>query len=122
MLNRTTSWLLAHGPRAWLHRRARQTDQIVPPERMTRMYGSLKRRLSDKIEDVLDEACVTGDLQTAEELLAVLELIHARTPRLIGRDRRENADRLTRFRGEVGKLRERRQAHRRVASASHASS
>ncbi len=121
MLSRTRSWLLAHRPQAWLNQRGRDAEQIVPQERMTRMYVSLKRRLSDKIEDVLDEACVTGDLQTAEELLAVLELMHVRPPRLIGRERRSAGDRLIRFRTEVETLRERRAVRRRGLDASHAS-
>ncbi|MDE2006889.1 MAG: hypothetical protein KGI51_10010 [Rhodospirillales bacterium] len=84
------------------------------------MYVTLKRRLSDKIEDVLDEACVTGDLQTAEELLGVLELMHERTPRLIGRERREAGDRLIQFRHEVETLRERRASRRRSQDATQA--
>ena len=74
------------------------------------MYVSLKRRLSDKIEDVLEEACVLGDLQTAEELLQVLELLYARQPRTTGPDRRRQADRLASLRNEVT-----RQRHLRTA-------
>ena len=85
------------------------------------MYASLKRRLSDKIEDVLEEACVIGDLQTAEELLQVLELMHAREPGAHGPDRRRRTDRLAALRTEVVRQRQLRAARaaraaRRLAS------
>ncbi len=44
-------------------------------ERINRV---LRRRLSDRVTDVFYEACVGGDLETAEELLAVLEAMHER--------------------------------------------
>ncbi|MDE2581783.1 MAG: hypothetical protein KGL52_09125 [Rhodospirillales bacterium] len=81
------------------------------------MYGSLKRRLSDKIEDVLEEACVIGDLQTAEELLQVLEFMDARHPRNDGPDRRARATRIMQLRKEVE-----RQQQLRAARLSRATS
>jgi hypothetical protein len=93
-------------------------EPAVPPERMSRMYVSLKRRLSDKIEDVLEEACVIGDLQTAEELLQVLEFMHARHPRAIGPERRASADRLANLRREVERLRQARAARANRSSSS----
>ncbi len=65
------------------------------------MYVSLRRRLSDQVEDVLEEACVIGDLQTAQELLQVLEYMHARSPRASGHDRRVQVGRLASLRTEV---------------------
>lgn len=79
------------------------------------MYVSLRRRLSDRIEDVLDEACVIGDQQTAEELLSVLELMAERPPRLLGRERRARTERLAQLRLEVARLRERQTRRRRPA-------
>ncbi len=113
MLNRTRAWLAAHCPRGWSAAEGRQPEQTLPQERMNRMYLSLKRRLSDKIEDVLDEACGIGDLQTAEELLSVLELMTARPPRLIGRERRDRTERLEELRRSVTLLRDRNASRRR---------
>ena len=114
LLNKTRTWLSA--------RRARGTgsDVAIPAERMTRIYVSLKRRLSDQVEDVLEEACVIGDLQTAQELLQVLEYMHARQPRSIGHDRRVQVDRLASLRTEVVRqqqLRAARSARIRLAGA-----
>jgi hypothetical protein len=83
---------------------------------MTRMYVALKRRLSDKIEDVLEEACVIGDLQTAEELLQVLDFMYARQPRRGGPDRRSRTGRMEQLRNEVE--RQRRLRANRVFRAS----
>ncbi len=113
MLNKTRAWLAAHRPRAWGAAEDRQPEQTLPQERMNRMYLTLKRRLSDKIEDVLDEACGIGDLQTAEELLSVLELMTARPPRLIGRERRDRTERLEELRRSVVQLRDRNASRRR---------
>ncbi|HVB67112.1 MAG TPA: hypothetical protein VNE67_04545 [Acetobacteraceae bacterium] len=109
MLNKTRSWLLARRGRAVPPARADQ-GLAIPAERMTRMYVSLKRRLTDKIENVLEEACVIGDLQTAEELLQVLEYMQVRQPLRNGPDRRAQADRLASLRAEVH-----RQQHLRAA-------
>ena len=104
-------------PRAWLRRlRAAPrpaAEPSLPQDRIDRMYVSLRRRLSDRIEDVLDEACGIGDLQTAEELLSVLELMAGRAPRLLGRERRARTERLAMLRQEVTQLRERSTRRRR---------
>jgi hypothetical protein len=39
---------------------------------------NLRRRLRDRIEDLFQDACVSGDLVTAEELLDVLENVQRR--------------------------------------------
>ena len=108
-------------PRAWLRRlRADprpEAEPSLPQDRIDRMYVSLRRRLSDRIEDVLDEACGIGDLQTAEELLSVLELMAGRAPRLLGRERRARTERLAMLRQEVTRLRDRNTRRRRPAVA-----
>jgi hypothetical protein len=38
-----------------------------------RLNRVLRRRLSDRVFDVFQEACIAGDLDTAETLLALLE-------------------------------------------------
>ncbi len=109
LLNKARSWLSVRRGRATAPVRA-DHDLAIPAERMTRMYVSLKRRLTDKIEDVLEEACVIGDLQTAEELLQVLEYMHARQPVRSGPDRRAQVDRLASLRAEVARQQQLRAA------------
>ena len=81
----------------------------VVRERINRV---LRRRLSDRVEDVFQEACVSSDLDTAEELLHVLEAMHARRQALVGDRRLSSAD-LVRAREELG----RRKVDREAAAA-----
>jgi hypothetical protein len=60
----------------------------IPPDRMRRVRGALRRRLSDDVEDVFRRACADNDLQTATDLFAVLEAIHLRLQSAHGRERR----------------------------------
>ena len=53
------------------------TDQKIQ-ERLNNVGRSLRRRLSDKIEVLFQEACLSGDLETAESLLAILERMSTR--------------------------------------------
>ena len=46
--------------------------------RLHSLRQSFRRRLSDQVEAVFQEACLSGDLQTAEDLLATLERMQAR--------------------------------------------
>jgi len=69
------------------------------------MYVSLRRRLSDKIEDVLEEACMNRDLDTAEELLQVLEFMRSRRPEAEQANRRSSDAALERARVAVARLR-----------------
>lgn len=49
----------------------------IPPERMPaaleRINRTRRRRLADRVFDVFREACIAGDLNTAETLLTLLE-------------------------------------------------
>jgi len=58
-----------------------------PGGMMNRMNRSFRRRLRDRVEDLFHDACVTGDLATAEELLGVLENMQKRR-QATGQDRR----------------------------------
>ena len=65
-----------------------------------RVYGTLRRRLSDRVADVFHEACLGGDLETAEQLLAVMQDMQDR--RAHGRsDRRSGDEELERAREEL---------------------
>jgi hypothetical protein len=48
---------------------------------------TFRRRLSDRVEDLFQQACVAGDLDTAEELLTILENMQKRREAL-GQERR----------------------------------
>ena len=47
---------------------------------LDRVNRTFRRRLSDRVEDLFQDACVAGDLTTADELLSVLERMQARRP------------------------------------------
>lgn len=78
----------------------------------TRINRVLRRRLSDRVADVFDEACIGGDLDTAEELLEVLEAMHRRRQAAVG-ERRLSTDELVRAREQLAS----RKAEREQASA-----
>lgn len=46
--------------------------------RLNSLRQSFRRRLSDQVEAVFQEACLSGDLATAADLLATLERMQAR--------------------------------------------
>jgi len=79
----------------------------LPPPQVTmssvvrdRMNRALRRRLSDRVMDVFQEACVAGDLVTAGELLAVLEAMHRRRQAAFG-DRRLSSQDLDHARDDL---------------------
>ena len=104
-MGKTRSWLSAQ--KSWLHpsQGGLGDRNGVPAERMNRVYGSLRRRLSDKIEDVLEEACLSRDLDTAVELLQVLEFMQTRRPETDNPNRRGGDEALDRARVAVARLR-----------------
>ncbi len=63
-------------------RRTSSRDMSVADQKMReRLDGigrSLRRRLSDKIEALFQESCLSGDLETAESLLTILERMSTR--------------------------------------------
>ncbi len=65
-------------------------EPTVPHARLERVNQALRRRLDDAVEEVFTRACLTGDLDTAADLLAVLKNMHARRQQRVGRDRRLN--------------------------------
>ncbi|HLJ05411.1 MAG TPA: hypothetical protein VKT26_04030 [Acetobacteraceae bacterium] len=73
---------------------ARRDVPSLPPSQVSmsevvrdRMNRTLRRRLSDRVMDVFNESCIAGDLDTAEELLAVMLAMHRRREAAMG-DRR----------------------------------
>jgi hypothetical protein len=80
------------------HRRIATYD---PQGLLDRVNRTLRRRLSDRVEDAFKEACLSGDLDTAEELLTVLESMHARRCEKFGQDRRIDDGSLVKARAEL---------------------
>jgi hypothetical protein len=83
----------------------RRDVPVLPPIPMAavvrdRMNRTLRRRLSDRVLDVCQEACMSGDLQTADELVAVLEQMHARRQTIVG-DRRISNEDIVRMREDI---------------------
>ena len=76
----------------------------IPGGRMARLNQSLKRRLDDDLEDVFHRACATDDLESASDLLTVLEKWHERRSAHYGRERRISGAALERARRELDRL------------------
>ena len=95
--------------------RRRDIPPVPPPQtpmstivrqRATKM---MRRRLSDRVLDVFNEALIGGDLDTAEELLTVLDAMHARRQAAIG-DRRLSYEDVAAARQELLSRRAEREA------------
>ena len=70
----------------------------------------LKNRLSDRVADVFQQAVMTGDLDTAEDLLAIMQNMHERRQAAAG-ERRIDDEVIVRARQEL----DARKALRRAA-------
>ncbi len=76
---------------SWSIGRVFQSKEPEPPpierriaERIAALQDGFRRRVSDTIETAFHQACLTGDLETAAELLAILERMNKRAPQLSG--------------------------------------
>jgi hypothetical protein len=83
----TTAELLRRNLRAPRRPEAAAAEVTMSSVVRDRMNRTLRRRLSDRVMDVFQEACVAGDLATAEELLAVMQAMYERRQTAVG-DRR----------------------------------
>jgi hypothetical protein len=63
-----------------------------PDSILERINKTLRRRLSDRIEAVFQAACMTGELDTAADLLTVLANVRERGRRAFGDERRISDD------------------------------
>jgi hypothetical protein len=77
----------------------------IPGSRLARVQQAVKRRLDDDILDVFERACATNDLDSATDLLALLEKRHARRAEAYGRERRINASIVQRARRDLERMR-----------------
>jgi len=75
---------------------ARDPNQELPvydPDRvLERINKTLRRRLSDRVEAVFQAACMTGELDTAADLLTVLANMRERGRRAFSDERRISDD------------------------------
>ena len=75
---------------------ARDPNQELPvydPDKvLERLNKTLRRRLSDRIEAVFQATCMTGELDTAADLLTVLGNVRERGRRAFGDERRISDD------------------------------
>ncbi len=94
------SWMVG---RRTSPREVNVSDQKLQ-ERLNGVGRSLRRRLSDKIEVLFQEACLSGDLETAESLLAILERMSTR-PTSGSDNRRIPVETLGRLRAELERSR-----------------
>ncbi len=76
----------------------------IPVNRLDRVNSSLKRRLDDDIEEVFSRALAGNDLESASDLLALMEKWHVRRQIRYGRERRISGAGVQRARRELDKL------------------
>ncbi len=81
-------------------------DTAVPQNRLDRVGQAAHRRLADSIEEAFQHACLLGDLDTAADLVGVLEEQRDRWIAAHGKERRSDHPHLTRMKEEL--LRRRR--------------
>jgi hypothetical protein len=78
--------------------------EVYDPEGlMDRLNRTFRRRLSDRVEALFQEACLADDLDTAEELLTVLVNMHGRRRRNFGGERRISAEAVVKIREELSR-------------------
>jgi hypothetical protein len=70
----------------------REVPIYDPDGVLERLNKTLRRRLSDRIEAVFHASCVTGELETAAELITVLGNVRERGRRAFGDERRISDD------------------------------
>jgi hypothetical protein len=82
--------------------------QLAPAQPPYEVRNWLRRRLEDAVEDVFRAALQRGDLASAEDLLGVMENMHARARVRYNAERRGAAMVLERARKELDTRRSRR--------------
>ncbi len=92
---RGPSWLVGKSTR--FAEPESQPDPARLKARLDSVGRSFRRRLTDRIEDLFEEACLSGDLDTAEALLRAHATATARGVAERGRDRRDSAQTLARL-------------------------
>lgn len=81
----------------------RPLSMYDPRGQLDRLNRTYRRRLSDRVEAVFRDACLSGDQDTAEALLAVLEHMAARRRERFGQDRRISDEGIVKAREELAR-------------------
>ncbi len=76
-------------------------DAAVPKNRLDRIGQAAHRRLADSIEESFQHACLLGDLETAADLIGVLEEQRDRWVAAHGSERRSSHPHLARMKEEL---------------------
>jgi hypothetical protein len=71
---------------------SREVPIYDPDGVLERLNKTLRRRLADRMEAVFHASCVTGELETAAELITVLGNVQERGRRAFGDERRISDD------------------------------
>ena len=95
-----TKWMVAAGSALSAPDPSAKQEVYDPQGMLARLNRTFRRRLSDQVQDVFREACSAGDLDTAEELLTVLEKMHNRRKSLAD-ERRYSDDAMVKAREEL---------------------
>lgn len=98
-----TKWMVASGSELSAPDPSAKQEVYDPQGMLARLNRTFRRRLSDQVQDVFREACLTGDVDTAGELLLVLEKMHDRRNSLSG-ERRFGDDAIVKAREELDRL------------------
>jgi hypothetical protein len=85
-------------------------SQVTPSPPPYQVQNWLRRRLEDAVEDVFRAALQRGDLASAEDLLGVMESMHARARVRFNAPRHGTAQMIERARKELESRKARRKA------------
>lgn len=77
----------------------------VPASRLDRVNRTLRRRFDDIIDEAFQHACITGDLETAADVVDLLERKLERWVRANGPDSRNVSEQIAHMRDELERRR-----------------
>ena len=95
-----SKWMVASGSALSAPDPSAKPEVYDPQGMLARLNRTFRRRLSDQVHDVFREACMSGDLDTAAELLTVLEKMHDRRKSLAS-ERRFSDESIVKAREEL---------------------
>ena len=96
----TSKWVVATGSALPAPDPSAKQEVYDPQGLLARLNRTFRRRLLDQVQDVFREACMSGDLDTAAELMTVLEKMHDRH-KSIASERRFSDESIVKAREEL---------------------
>ncbi len=85
--------------------------------RVNRIHQARHRRIDDVIEEAFQHACLSGDIDTASDLVVLLERKYDRWMAAQGTDRRSGKQQLSRMRDELSRRERVKMAGRALSAA-----